>query len=147
LLLNGNTVEIQEIPLTVESNRIRKIIFAEVYKEIEELIAHNKPLEKLSSSLIFSGTKCVKGSGDLLALRVGNNSEIGKIECRIAAEDGINTLEENLDKLDGDIGKFGMLDPVITLTAFLLRFGIPFNANKVKYDAYFQQKQTAQIQL
>jgi len=87
-------------------------------------------LEKLSSSLIFSGTKCVKGSGDLLVLRVGNNSKIGKIECRIAAEDGINTLEENLDKLDGDIGKFGMLDPVITLTALLHRYGIALMLTK-----------------
>jgi len=140
ILLVGNTVEMDESPLTGESNRMKKIVFSEILKEYDELNASDSNLEKLSSSLIFSGTKCVKGNGEMLVLRVGKNSEIGKIEGRIAAEDGNNTLEEKLDKLAGDIGKFGMLAAIITLVALLIRFGVGYSSSKAKYNAYFEAK-------
>jgi len=143
ILLNGHTVEMDESPLTGESNRMKKVIFNEVLKEFEVLNSKNQSLDHLSSSLIFSGTKCVKGSGDMLVLRVGKNSEIGKIEGRIAAEDGTNSLEEKLDKLAGDVGKFGMCAALVTLTALLIRFGVGYHISKVKYENYFEKKQNS----
>jgi len=140
ILLSGHTVEMDESPLTGESNRMKKVVFTEVKKEYDAIRSSNGRFEKLNSSLVFSGTKCVKGKGDMLVLRVGKYSEIGKIQGRIAAEDGINTLEEKLDKLAGDIGKFGMMAAIITLVSLIIRFGVGYHNSKQKYDAYFENR-------
>jgi Ca2+ transporting ATPase len=134
--LNGHNVEMDESPLTGESNRMRKTIFEEVEKDLEKTLANSGNPEKLNSSLVFSGTKCVNGNGIMLVLRIGKNSEIGKIEGRIAAEDGQNTLEEKLNVLAGDIGKFGMIAAIVTLASLLIRFGVSYSSSVNQFNSY-----------
>lgn len=139
LLLQGHNVEMDESPLTGESNRMKKVSFNELLKDYSQISDKTTGLEKLSSSLVFSGTKCVNGEALMLVLRVGKHSEIGKIQGRISAEEESNTLEEKLDKLAGDVGKFGMLAAVVTLIALLIRFGVSYHLSKIKYDDYFSK--------
>ena len=138
IILQANNVEMDESPLTGESNRMKKFIFSECLKEAEKVISKSGKLEKIPSSLIFSGTKCVNGTGIMLVMRVGKNSEIGKIVSRISAENSSNSLEDKLDKLAGDIGKFGIGAATVTLIALLIRFGVEFNKNKNIYDEYLR---------
>lgn len=135
LMLSGTNVEMDESPLTGESNRMKKTNFSEVQKDFEKVQSSGN-LESLSSSLIFSGTKCVNGKANMLVLRIGKYSEIGKIEGRIAAEDDSNTLEDKLDKLAGDIGKFGMIAAIVTLTSLLIRFGVSYSSSKDQFNSY-----------
>jgi magnesium-transporting ATPase (P-type) len=139
LILSATDVEMDESPLTGESQRMKKEVFEEVLKEAEILISKNASFEKISSYLVFSGTKCVKGQGCMLVLRVGKNSEIGKIEGRISGENSKNTLEAKLDSLAGDIGKVGIVAALITFVALIIRFGVSFGTEKASYDKFVQQ--------
>jgi magnesium-transporting ATPase (P-type) len=135
--LNGHNVEMDESPLTGESDRKLKKPFTEVQSDLEKISASNGNADHLNSSLVFSGTKCVNGTGVMIVLRVGKFSEIGKIEGRIAAEeDTSNTLEDKLDKLAGDIGKFGMIAAIVTFSALLIRFGVSYSASMDQFKSY-----------
>ena len=140
IILSSNNVEMDESPLTGESNRMKKIVFSECQKELELIEVKGEKIEKLSSCLIFSGTKCVNGTGIMLVLRVGKHSEIGKIQGRIAGEDSTNSLEDKLNSLAGDIGRLGMAAALITLIALMIRFGVGYASSSIKYKDYLRQK-------
>ena len=140
IVLTSNGLEFDESPLTGESTKKKKVIFSDFSEEINELNLNRKKKENVSSCLLFSGTKCVKGEGKFLVLRVGKNSEKGKIQDSVMAslesDDSKSPLEEKLDTMAGDIGKFGMIAAIVTFIALIIRFGVSYHFSKVKYDEY-----------
>ncbi len=56
---------------------------------------------------------------------VGEESCIGKIRALLDQEEEVLTpLQQKLEKLASDIGKFGLYSALLILTVLLVRFGI-----------------------
>ena len=140
ILLSSSGLAFDESPLTGESTRKKKYIFRDFEKNIDSLKNNKLKKEDIGSCLLFSGTKCVSGEGRFLVLRVGKNSEKGKIQDSVLAslesEDSKSPLEEKLDIIAGDIGKFGMIAAIVTFISLIIRFGVQYGASKQKYDEY-----------
>jgi len=131
LLIEGNDVKIDESTLTGESELITKERF-EICLEKKEKKKSEKEKKKnmIPSPLLFSGTSIKTGQGWFLVLRVGVNSAKGQIQQKILANQEENTktpLEEKLEDIAGDIGKFGFLAAFLTLSALMIRFGITYS--------------------
>lgn len=141
IILQASELEYDESPLTGESVKKMKITYDDFVNQFEKDFANKKiKVDKLGSCLVYSGSRCCKGEGKMLCLRVGKNSEKGKIEAIVVAsqesEDSKSPLEEKLDKMAGDIGKFGLIAAVVTFVALIIRFGVSFHFSKVEYDKY-----------
>lgn len=61
----------------------------------------------------------------MLVLVVGPSSCIGKIRKRMEQEeDNPTPLQAKLEKLAGDIGKFGLYSAIVILIVLLIRFAV-----------------------
>ncbi len=143
IILDATELEFDESPLTGESVKKSKVTYQSFADQFEkEFLTKKIKSDKLSSCLIYSGSRCSKGEGKMLCLRVGKNSEKGKIEAIVVAsqesEDSKSPLEEKLDNMAGDIGKFGLIAAVITFVALIIRFGVSYHFSKVEYDNYIK---------
>ena len=131
-LIEGNDIKVDESPLTGESELISKDLIEECEKKLEKKKDDkNKNKNMIPSPLIFSGTSIKTGQGSFLVLRVGVNSAKGKIQQKVIAnqeENAKTPLEEKLEEIAEDIGKFGFLASFLTMTALLIRFGITYNS-------------------
>ena len=143
IILDAASLEFDESPLTGESIKKMKVTYQSFVNQYEKDFETKKiKLDKLSSCLIYSGSRCCKGEGKMLCLRVGKNSEKGKIQAIVLASqesgDSKSPLEEKLDKMAGDVGKFGLIASVITFVALIIRFGVSYNSSKIEYDRYIE---------
>ena len=90
-LIEGNDIKIEEASLTGESDLIEKDSLEHCLKRIEQEIRDNKGVEPknkhaVGSPLCFSGTEVAEGSGWYVALRIGPDSEKGKIQEQVRNE-------------------------------------------------------------
>lgn len=90
-LLEGNDIKVEEASLTGESDLIEKDSLDHVLKRIQQEIKDNKGVEPkgkhvVGSPLMFSGTEVAEGSGWYVALRIGPDSEKGKIQEQVRNE-------------------------------------------------------------
>ena len=139
IVLTANEVEFDESPLTGESVKKKKFSYEDFIRQYEnDYLTKKIKLDKIGSCLIYSGSRCSKGNGTMLVLRVGKNSEKGKIAAIVVAsqesEDSKSPLEEKLDIMANDVGKFGLLAAIITFVALIIRFGVTFHFSKAEYD-------------
>jgi len=91
ILIQGNSVKMDEACLTGEADLVEKESMAHCIQRQQEefeIFGEKKPKGKhlIPSPLVFSGTKAEEGSGWYIALRIGPNSEGGKIREAINAE-------------------------------------------------------------
>jgi len=89
-LIEGNEIKCDEAPLTGESDLIEKDPLDKCLMRAEEEIKANKgepPKGKhiIGSPLLLSGTSVAEGQGWFVALRIGANSENGKIQEQVIA--------------------------------------------------------------
>ena len=148
IVLTANEMEFDESPLTGESVKKNKITYEEFIRQYEcDYLTKKIKSDKIGSALIYSGSRCCKGNGTMLVLRVGKNSEKGKIAAIVIAsqesEDSKSPLEEKLDVMAGDVGKFGLLAAIITFVALIIRFGVSFHFSKVDYEKFLERNATA----
>lgn len=74
---------------------------------------------------MLSGTNIISGEGWMMVIVVGDNSCLGKIREALAKdEDGPTPLQNKLEKIAEDIGKFGLISAIIILVVLLIRFAI-----------------------
>jgi P-type E1-E2 ATPase len=67
----------------------------------------------------------------MMIVVVGEESCIGKIRALLDQEEEIMTpLQQKLEKLASDIGKFGLYSALIILTILLVRFAIERGISK-----------------
>ncbi len=90
-LVEGNEIKCDESPLTGESDLIEKESIEECERRIDEEIMMNKGVKPkgkhvVASPLVFSGTLVTEGQGWFCALRIGPDSEKGKIRAQVEAE-------------------------------------------------------------
>lgn len=73
----------------------------------------------------MSGTKVLSGEGKMIVLVVGKFSCIGKIRALLEKDEPEPTpLQSKLQKLAGDIGKFGLYSAIVIIIVLLIRFAI-----------------------
>lgn len=85
---------------------------------------------KIHSPIITSGTNVASGSGWVIILAVGPNSESGKILATIEAnksEDEGTPLQKKLITIASLIGKLGLIFAVLTSVAMAIKVGIRFS--------------------
>jgi len=83
------------------------------------------------SPILVSGTKIANGTGKMVICVVGKDSSIGKIKETISANAKDTTpLQDKLEKIAEDIGKFGLIAAVLTMMIFVLRAMIDYGNNK-----------------
>jgi len=145
IILEASELEFDESPLTGESVKKAKITYQQFVEQFEKDFINKKIKgDKLGSCLIYSGSRCCKGDGKMLCLRVGKNSEKGKIQQIVTSsqesEDSKSPLEEKLDTMAGDIGKFGLMAAVVTFVALIIRFGVSYHFSKIEYDKYIERQ-------
>jgi Ca2+ transporting ATPase len=79
--------------------------------------------------MLFAGTKVLTGDGYFVTLAVGENSSIGQIKALIMTETEATPLQQKLERIARDIGKFGLVSAILTLVVLLLRFLITMGIN------------------
>lgn len=73
---------------------------------------------------MLSGTNVLAGEGKMVVIVVGDDSCLGKIRSTLAQDEGPTPLQNKLQKISEDIGKFGLYSAILILVALLIRFGI-----------------------
>jgi len=74
---------------------------------------------------MLSGTSVLTGEGKMVVIVVGDMSCLGKIRSVLSQdEDGPTPLQNKLEKIAEDIGKFGLCSAILILIVLLIRFGV-----------------------
>lgn len=77
----------------------------------------------IPSPIMLSGTKVLSGEGKMVVLVVGDSSCVGKIAALLRSDDdGLTPLQEKLEKIAEDIGKFGLASALLIVLVLLIRF-------------------------
>ena len=125
ILVDSRGMQVDESALTGESELIEKNNYEFCLKIKKTMIDKNIKLSKhtIPTPILISGTSVKNGEGWMVALCVGPNSCKGKIKIDVEAniEASKTPLEEKLDELAEDIGKFGMIMGVLTFVILLIR--------------------------
>ena len=86
------------------------------------------------SPIMLSGTKVLTGEGRMVVLVVGDSSCIGKIRALLERDDPEPTpLQQKLEELATDIGKFGLYSALTIIAVLIVRFAIEKGVSK-KWD-------------
>lgn len=108
-LISTNNLKCDESTLTGESQG--------VFKNANASLKDQTPLAE-QENVCFSGTTCTFGNGEGIALRVGKQTEIGKIAGMLSTKVKEKTpLEKNIDKI-GKFITYGVL--IIVAIVFLI---------------------------
>ena len=136
ILLEGFSVEMDESSATGESKGMKKIPPAECVAKRDSLLSKNIKLKHhdCPSSIILAGTKVLNGNGKVIAINVGRNSAIGKINELVAASEGDDAtpLQLKLEKLARDISIVGLTAAVILFIATLIKWIVKNSKSKDK---------------
>jgi calcium-translocating P-type ATPase len=116
VFIQGSNLSCDESAMTGESDAVKKDA--------------NRPF-------FLSGTKAIEGEGRMLVTSVGVNTEIGKTKAAIDAESGDQQtpLEEKLEQMAKDIGKFGLVVAVMTVIVSLIWWLVD-NSRKPKAERF-----------
>jgi len=126
LLLEAHDVTTNESALTGEPDAIKKKIFRECLEKRDEIIANGQKnsskAHDVYSPILMSGTSVLTGEGKALILMVGEGSVLGQIRKYLIQETEVTPLQQKLETVARDIGKFGLWSAILTLIALLIRF-------------------------
>lgn len=101
-----------------EATRVRNEITREGAKNMAS--SHDVP-----SPILMSGTRMLNGEGKFVVLAVGDASCVGKINALLRSQDTEATpLQEKLEAIARDIGKFGFISALIVFSVLIVRFVI-----------------------
>jgi len=117
ILVSGNEVKIDESSVTGESALVRKDTLEAVMIQ-----SSNRSKKKECGPFLFAGTVVKSGSGWVMILAVGENSNSGRILQSVlqnSQNDEQSPLEYKLGEIAEDIGKFGLAAAVLTLSVLL----------------------------
>jgi len=102
------------------------VVFASNDLVIDEasLTGESEPIKKQidKNPWCRSGTQVTEGSGKILVIAVGENSEWGKTLSLVAVESDETPLQEKLGELAAAIGKLGLLVATLSFIVLLIRW-------------------------
>jgi P-type Ca2+ transporter type 2B len=105
VVVRGNRLSIDESSMTGESKTISKEPFE---------MGSNK------NCFLISGTRVLEGTGMMVALSVGKNTQENILKAKLQQDDDLTPLQEKLADLADQIGKIGMYSAALTFLALLL---------------------------
>ena len=77
----------------------------------------------VASPVLLSGSRILSGEGKMIVIAVGNLSAIGKIQHLLeSGEEQATPLQQKLEQIAEDIGKFGLISAIIILGVLIIRF-------------------------
>ncbi len=125
ILLEGKDIEMDESAMTGESDKLKKMSYAECLDKLAAIRAKSKEVIKpssLASPVLLSGTKVFKGTGKYMIIVVGSLSFVGKIKDTLEEETAETPLQGKLEAVASDIGRIGLYAAVLTVLAMLISF-------------------------
>ena len=129
VVLDASEVKTVESALTGETEPIDKNTLSDCLLRRNELIAEDVNKEKagnhaLPTPILLSGSKVLQGEGKFMVIVVGANSCEGRILSILESEDEATPLQEKLEGLAGNIGKFGLISAILILLVLCIRFAV-----------------------
>lgn len=132
-LIDGE-LRVDQATLNGESKEAKKLVMPSDYIETEEEAKKGT----FNEYKLFRGTVAVSGEGILEILKVGDNTEYGKLAQEMQTEDRESPLTVKLEKLAGQISMFGYIGGgLITIAYFFQQAIIDNNFNMVQIATYF----------
>lgn len=129
LVLEANEITTDESAMTGETHANAKNTHQMCLRRKREIEKNNEKNEagkdEVASSIMMSGTKVLTGEGKMIVIVVGDLSCNGKIRAALNQDEVCATpLQQKLEEIAEDIGKFGLYSALLILVVMLLRFGI-----------------------
>ena len=129
LVLEAAELFTDESAMTGETEPIQKQSLRDCIKKRDEVIQENTDIEKLGNHavptpILLSGSKVLQGEGKFMVIVVGPNSCEGRIQSKLETEIESTPLQEKLEGLARNIGKFGLISAVLILVVLCIRFTV-----------------------
>ena len=124
-VLEAHGLSADESAMTGETDPIKKNTLHECLKikgEIEEEGRENVGAHEVPSPILLAGTKVAAGTGKYVVIVVGKDSSLGKIRDLLEQDADATPLQQKLEKIAGDIGKFGLGSAIFVLLVLFIRF-------------------------
>ena len=129
LVIEASEVQTDESAMTGETEPILKNSIKECAKKRDELQLENVDREKagnhaVPTPILLSGSKILQGEGKFMVIVVGPNSCEGRIQSILETEIESTPLQEKLEGLARNIGKFGLIAAIMILLVLCIRFAV-----------------------
>ena len=116
-----------ESAMTGETDPVMKNTISHCIEKRNQLIAEggkeSAGSHDIPSPILMSGTRILNGEGNFLVVVVGDSSCVGKINALLRGGDPEATpLQEKLEAIARDIGKFGLVSALFVLGILVIRF-------------------------
>lgn len=136
IVIEGFNIEADESAMTGEPMAMYKSSINSCYIKMQEIIDEGRANlvtnHEVPSPILVSGTKIANGTGRMIIFLVGKDSSIGKIKETVDSnKKDITPLQEKLEKIAEDIGKFGLIAAVLTMMILIVRVLITYGENKM----------------
>ena len=129
ILIESNEISTDESAMTGETDPINKNVFKHCLRKKQHLEQSGEKnladKHEVPSPIVMSGTKILTGEGRMMVMVVGKESCIGKVKALLEKEEAEPTpLQQKLEKLADDIGRFGLYAAIVIVAVLLIRFTI-----------------------
>eukprot|EP00922_Rhytidocystis_sp_ex-Travisia-forbesii_P001202 GHVS01001690.1.p1 GENE.GHVS01001690.1~~GHVS01001690.1.p1 ORF type:complete len:1084 (-),score=158.98 GHVS01001690.1:635-3787(-) len=130
VVIHGRELLLDESSLTGESDHVMKASIADC---VEESISKATKVAAASdakrhhvvkSPIALSGTTLTGGSGSVVVVSVGQNSQVGQMFQKLAFDTEPTPLQNKLNAIARDIGKIGLICALLTFVVLLIEFWI-----------------------
>jgi len=126
LVLEAHDITTDESALTGEPDAIKKKSYKDCLEKRDDIIAKGQKNSSKShdvySPILMSGTSVLTGEGKACVLVVGQSSVLGQIRQFLVQEAEVTPLQQKLETIARDIGKFGLIASIIILIVLIIRF-------------------------
>lgn len=136
VVLGGRQLSFDESSMTGESRSVKKTTYAECISTKEKLDVSDEKAKApadahhlVPSPVALSGSIIMSGSGVLLVVAVGHNSEAGQLLQKLIVDTDPTPLQNKLNALARDIGNLGLVAAVVSFTVYLAQFWITYAVN------------------
>ena len=127
ILVEGHEISCDESAMTGETDPMKKAVLVACCDKKSQIIRENMrntaSHHDVPSPLMLSGTKILSGEGKFVITVVGKESCVGKIFDLVTQDDPEATpLQQKLETIARDIGKFGLVSAILTVAILIVRF-------------------------
>mmetsp|Transcript_20080 Transcript_20080/g.17184 ORF Transcript_20080/g.17184 Transcript_20080/m.17184 type:complete len:475 (+) Transcript_20080:571-1995(+) len=127
ICIESNELQCDESAMTGEPDHIKKRLYNECLEKRDQIMnegsKNNAGRHDVPSPILLSGTQVAGGFGKGIVLVVGPDSCVGRIKDLVTQDDAQATpLQQKLETIARDIGKFGLISATITFVVLIIRF-------------------------
>ncbi|XP_055388508.1 plasma membrane calcium-transporting ATPase 2-like [Condylostylus longicornis] len=152
LVLSCRDLSLDESSMTGESHTVRKSSLAQSLVQRNEAQQSSPKAAQdlhraIKSPVVLSGSVVTDGSGILLVVAVGGNSEAGQLLQKLSIDVEPTPLQNKLNALARDIGNVGFAAACLTLLVLIIQYWILFAVHpEDRTDSNFGDVTSSHIQ-